>query len=213
MAFTIHQYYEAEIKVKGSKFIAMLFPVGSADAAMESVNHVRAQHPKASHHCFAYKIGCPVITYRSSDDGEPSGTAGKPILGQLEAFDVTDVVCVVTRYFGGTLLGTGGLIKAYKDSAKEVLSMASLLEIRPRYLFKVAFDHFRMPMIMEAAKRFPGRIEEKDLAASPYLILSTERTDHDYLIQLFKSLVLGIEVDHAATLDALDFKIEKYQHA
>ncbi len=210
MAYTIDTSHEAEIKVKGSKFIALIFRVGRVEDAMNRLNDVRALHPKATHHCWAYKVGCPVTGYRMSDDGEPSGTAGKPIFGQLEAFDVTNILCVVVRYFGGTLLGTGGLIKAYKDSAKEVLTMAGLTEIKPEYLYKVTFDYLRMPMVMEAAKRFPGRIIEKQLDQNPFLILSTEREDEDYLIPLFKSYVLGVEVDHAATLDTPDFKIEKY---
>ena len=128
----------------------------------------------------------------------------------MEAFDVTNILCVVVRYFGGTLLGTGGLIKAYKDSAKEVLALAILKEIRPEYLYKVTFDYVRMPLVMAAAKRFPGRIVDKHLDQNPFLILSTEREDEDYLIPLFKSYVLGVEVDHAAALNPPDFKIEKY---
>ena len=210
MAYTIDTYYETETKVKGSKFIAVIFPVDRVEDAMNRLNDVRTHHPKATHHCWAYKVGCPVTGYRMSDDGEPSGTAGKPIFGQLEAFDVTNILCVVVRYFGGTLLGTGGLIKAYKDSAKEVLALAILKEIRPEYLYKVTFDYVRMPLVMAAAKRFPGRIVDKHLDQNPFLILSTEREDEDYLIPLFKSYVLGVEVDHAAALNPPDKKNEKY---
>lgn len=209
MAYTIDHHYNTEIKIKNSKFISDLFIAGTTNDAMEHLQVIRELHPKANHHCFAYKIGCPVRSHRYSDDREPSGTAGKSIYGQLESFDVTNIICIVNRYFGGTLLGTGGLIRAYRDAAKEVLSQAALIEINPEYRYKVTFGFERMPMIMEAAKKFPGEIVEKSLFESPYLVLSTENMDSKYLIALFKSYVLGIELDYAASLDNLDFKIEK----
>jgi len=211
MAYTIKNTFEAEIKIKGSKFISNLFPAGTVEKSLECLQTIRSVHPKANHHCFAFKIGCPVYNYRSSDDREPSGTAGKSIMGQLDSFDTTNIICVVTRYFGGTLLGTGGLIRAYRDSAKEVLMLAELVEIKPEYLYKVTFRYDRLPMIMEAAKRFPGDIVEKELNDSPYLLLSTQIDDPPYLQSLFKGYVLGIESDFAATLENLDFVIEKFK--
>lgn len=209
MAYSIETASEEELKIKASKFIAEIFPVKNVEEVQFYLNTVREKHPKANHHCWAFKLGVPVEIYRANDDGEPSGTAGKPILGQLDAFDVTNILCVVTRYFGGTLLGTGGLIKAYKESAKEVLSKATLFEVKPVYRIRVDFNFEQIPMIMEAAKRFPGNIEEKDLSNAPYLILATEATNLDHLINVFKSQVLGIEVDHAAGLENFGFKIEK----
>ena len=209
MPYSISSHSAEEIKIKASKFIAEIFPVKNVEEVMIAINSVKEKHPKANHHCWAYKLGIPMETYRANDDGEPSGTAGKPILGQLDAFDVTNILCVVTRYFGGTLLGTGGLIKAYKESAKEVLTNANLIEVKPIYKVRVDFSFEQIPMIMEAAKRFPGSIEEKDLSSGPYLILSTESSEIEYLINVFKSQVLGIEVDHATGLENYGFKIEK----
>ena len=187
MSYTINTHSEEELKIKASKFIAEIFPVNNIEEVNHFLNQVKEMHPKANHHCWAYKLGVPMETYRANDDGEPSGTAGKPILGQLDAFDVTNILCVGTRYFGGTLLGTGGLIKAYKESTKEVLSKAEIIEVKPIYKIRVKFNFEQLPMIMEAAKRFPGIIEEKDLATVPYLILSTESENLDYLINVFKS--------------------------
>ena len=208
MQYSITDYFSEELKIKASKFIAEIFPVKNQDDVLIRLNSVREKHPKANHHCWAYKLGVPVNYYRANDDGEPSGTAGKPILGQLDAFEVTDILCVVTRYFGGTLLGTGGLIKAYKESAKEVLTKAILKEVKPVYSIRVDFTYEQIPMIMEAAKRFPGIITEKDLSTHPFLILSTESTELEYLISVFKSQVLGIEIDHAAGLEDYGFKIQ-----
>jgi len=213
MSTTINIHSEAELKIKASKFIAEIFPVKNVEEVQLCLNSVREKHPKANHHCWAYKLGVPMESYRANDDGEPSGTAGKPILGQLDAFDTTNILCVVTRYFGGTLLGTGGLIKAYKESAKEVLSKAMLTEVKPVYRIRVQFNFEQIPMIMEAAKRFPGIIEDKELSNSPYLILATESNELDHLMNVFKSQVLGIEVDHAAGLENYGFTIEKIQNA
>ena len=209
MSYTINTHSEEELKIKASQFIAEIFPVNNIEEVNHFLNQVKEMHPKANHHCWAYKLGVPMETYRANDDGEPSGTAGKPILGQLDAFDVTNILCVVTRYFGGTLLGTGGLIKAYKESTKEVLSKAELMEVKPIYKVRVEFAFEQIPMIMEASKRFPGIIEEKDLATNPFLILSTESENLDHLINVFKSQVLGIEVDHASGLEEYGFTIEK----
>ncbi len=209
MPYSIKTHSIEEIKIKASKFIGEIFPVKNVQEVQMAMSSVKEKHPKANHHCWAYKLGVPTSEYRANDDGEPSGTAGKPILGQLDAFEVTNILCVVTRYFGGTLLGTGGLIRAYKESAKEVLTNATLVEVKPTYKMRVDFSIEQMPMIMEAAKRFPGNIEEKDLSSAPYLILSTESNELNHLINVFKSRVLGIEVDHATGLQNYGFKIEQ----
>lgn len=125
---TIAAPVQAEFKDKGSRFIAFAYPVKTAEAVKKHVDALREAHHKARHWCYAYRLGTDGNTFRANDDGEPSGSAGRPILGQIDSAGLTDVLVVVVRYFGGTLLGVPGLIHAYKTAAAEALQLAEKLE-------------------------------------------------------------------------------------
>lgn len=119
--WTIENSETAEIKIKGSKFISTAFPAPNKEIALQSLEQIRAKHFAATHNCFAYQIGFDGNEFRYSDDGEPSGSSGKPIFMTIKKFEVSDLIVIVTRYFGGTKLGVGGLVRAYSDAAEEVL--------------------------------------------------------------------------------------------
>lgn len=119
--YTINVQTRAEIKVKGSRFIATAIPVHTKEQAMTNLEQIRAEFYDATHNCYTYRLGLGGFDFRTADDGEPSGTAGKPMLFMLQKYDVSDILLVVTRYFGGTKLGVGGLARAYSDAAQEVL--------------------------------------------------------------------------------------------
>lgn len=121
--YTIEKAEIAEIKIKGSKFIGYAAPAPNRDEAMEFLESIRAKHFDATHNCYAFKIGKEGNDFRFSDDGEPNGTAGKPILYTFTKFDLSDIIVVVTRYFGGTKLGVGGLVRAYSDASEAVLEL------------------------------------------------------------------------------------------
>jgi uncharacterized YigZ family protein len=125
---TISQNSQGIYKDKGSKFIALAFPVKDEEEIKQILNDTKKEFFDARHHCYAYILGNDAEKFRYNDDGEPSGTAGKPIYGQLLSKNLTNVLIVVVRYFGGTLLGTGGLIKAYKSAAIDVLNNANIIE-------------------------------------------------------------------------------------
>lgn len=125
---TILEKSNAEIEVKKSKFIANLKPIYSEEEALEFLEQIRKKNYNARHNCFAYQIGERNEIQRCSDDGEPSGTAGKPILEILKGMDLKNIIVVITRYFGGTLLGTGGLVRAYSQATKEGISSSDLIE-------------------------------------------------------------------------------------
>ena len=125
---TIAAPVQAEFKDKGSRFIAFAYPVKTAEAVKKHVDTLRDAHHKARHWCYAYRLGTDGNTFRANDDGEPSGSAGRPILGQIDSAGLTDVLVVVVRYFGGTLLGVPGLIHAYKTATAEALQLAEKLE-------------------------------------------------------------------------------------
>src|SRR6478735_3683732 len=125
--YTIEKSASAEFKDRGSKFIAYTYPVQSVEDFKKCMEAIKKEHPKATHHCFAYRIGLDNNTYRVSDDGEPSGTAGKPILGQIDSKKLTNILVIVVRYFGGTLLGVPGLINAYKSVTAMTLQLTTII--------------------------------------------------------------------------------------
>ncbi|MEZ4999511.1 MAG: YigZ family protein [Bacteroidales bacterium] len=149
---TIDDVSTAIFKDKGSRFIALASPAFSIEEAMLFIEQVRRDYHDARHHCYAYKIGYGDDQWRVNDDGEPSGSAGNPIMGQIKSFDLTNIVIVVVRYFGGTLLGVGGLINAYRSASKFALEAASVsTRIRmDRYL--VEFPYSRMNFVMKILK-------------------------------------------------------------
>lgn len=145
---TIEQPAQAEFKDRGSKFIAFAYPAASAEDFKKHLQALKKDHPKAVHYCFAYRFGLDGNQFRVSDDGEPSGTAGKPILGQIDSKNLTDIAVIVIRYFGGTLLGVPGLINAYKTSASLVLQVVPLVQKPILKKFTLQFDYTQMNEVM-----------------------------------------------------------------
>ena len=151
---TIEKPSNAEFKDRGSKFIAYAFPIETADDFKKQLQDLKKEHPKAVHHCFAYRIGTDGNNFRSSDDGEPSGTAGKPILGQIDSKELVNVAIVVVRYWGGTLLGVPGLINAYKASAAMALQVTPIVQKQVELLYNIEFDYTQMNDVMMILKQF-----------------------------------------------------------
>ncbi len=155
---TIEAPAEALFKDRSSKFFAHAFPVTSAGEAMERVEELRKRYYDATHHCYAYRLGPDGALYRANDDGEPSGTAGRPILGQLLSAGVTDCLIVVVRYFGGTKLGVPGLINAYRESAAGALDAARIVTKTVDTIFEVVFPYVSMNDVMKVVKEEQPRI-------------------------------------------------------
>ena len=151
---TIEKPSNAEFKDRGSRFIAFVFPIETADDFKKRLQVLKKEHPKAVHHCFAYRIGTDGNNFRSSDDGEPSGTAGKPILGQLDSRGITNTAVVVVRYWGGTMLGVPGLINAYKTAAALALQVTPLVEKQIEVNYSIEFDYTQMNEVMIVMKQF-----------------------------------------------------------
>lgn len=165
---TIAQEAQAEFKDRGSKFIAYAFPIASTDDVKKALAALKKEHPKAVHHCFAYRLGLDGNQFRVSDDGEPAGTAGKPIMGQIDSKQITNTCIVVVRYFGGTLLGVPGLINAYKTAASLVLQVVPVLQKPVMSKFSIQFDYTQMNDIMMIVKQLNGVIlrQEQQLFSS-----------------------------------------------
>ena len=150
---TIGQPAVAEFKDRGSKFIAFAYPIETADDFKKHLQRLKKEHSKAVHHCFAYRIGTDGNTFRVSDDGEPSGSAGKPILGQIDSKEVTNISVIVVRYFGGTLLGVPGLINAYKTVTSLVLQVTPVIQKQIEVKYVVHFDYTQMNEVMMVMKQ------------------------------------------------------------
>lgn len=161
--YTIEKTATAEFKDRGSKFIGYAYPVKSVDEFKECLNEIKKEHPKATHHCFAYRIGLDGNTHRVSDAGEPSGTAGRPILGQIDSKELVNVLVVVVRYFGGTLLGVPGLINAYKSAAALALQMTPLVQKQVEKEFTVQFDYTQINDIMTIVKQYNCRVIRQEM--------------------------------------------------
>jgi uncharacterized YigZ family protein len=151
--FTIEKSVESIYKEKGSKFLSFLYPVSSVDDVKEYLTQLKKKYYDATHHCYAYIIGYDKETFRMNDDGEPSSTAGKPIYGQLQSNDLTNVLLVVVRYFGGTKLGVSGLIKAYKESSAECIALAQIVEKQVKNKYNIYFAYEDMNVVMNILKQ------------------------------------------------------------
>jgi uncharacterized YigZ family protein len=151
---TIEQPAIAEYKDRGSKFLAYSFPVTSIDACKKQLALLKKEHPKAVHHCLAYRIGIDGSTFRVSDDGEPSGSAGRPILGQIDSKQLTNIMVVVVRYFGGTLLGVPGLINAYKTATSLSLQLSPIVQKAIEIEYTLSFDYQKMNEVMMLVKYY-----------------------------------------------------------
>ncbi len=149
---TIKTRSEGIYKEKGSKFIAVAFPVTTENEVKEALALLRKEYYDARHHCYAYILGFDKSAYRTNDDGEPSGTAGRPIHGQLMSKDLTNTLVVVVRYFGGIKLGVSGLINAYKTAAKEAIDASEILESIVYDIYEVTFDYLQMNDVMKLLK-------------------------------------------------------------
>jgi uncharacterized YigZ family protein len=161
--FTIETNAVAEFKDRGSKFLAYSFPLKNVNDFKTHLQLLKKEHPKALHHCFAYRIGIDGNNFRVSDDGEPSGTAGKPILGQIDSKNLTDILVIVVRYFGGTLLGVPGLINAYKTAASLVLQCTPVIQKAVEINYELHFNYTEMNEVMRIIKQFNCMVYENEM--------------------------------------------------
>lgn len=185
---------EGYINEKKSKFLSFIFPVKSADEAMEILDVYRKKYYNARHVCWAYMIGWEREEFRFNDDGEPSGTAGRPILGQINSSDLTDVLILVVRYFGGTLLGTGGLIKAYKEAAANAIENSEVITKTIDDSVVIEFDYLQLNDVMRVLKQFEEVKWIQDFKESCHMELSIRRSLTPQLTEMLSS-IYGVEIN------------------
>jgi len=192
---------ESIYSVKKSKFIAYAFHVGNVEEIQQHLEELRKVHRKARHHCYAYKLGLDGNQFRANDDGEPSGTAGRPILGQIESFGLTDTLIIVVRYFGGVKLGASGLTSAYKTAARQVLEKTSIITKHVTDEILIRTDHQHMGILMTNAKKLGFELGEITYEPSPLIILNAPIKDLKQNLDTLKARVLNISVAEAQSIE------------
>src|SRR5215218_204327 len=190
---TIEKPSQTEFKDRGSRFIAYAFPIQTIDDFKKRLKELKEQHPKAVHHCFAYRIGTDGNNFRANDDGEPSGSAGKPILGQLDSKSLTNTAIVVVRYFGGTLLGVPGLINAYKTATSLALQLTPIIEKPVLISYQLQFDYTLLNDVMIQVKRFGCMVQQQELQLFCRMVLGVPQAQEDLFLQKIADMQ-GIEL-------------------
>ena len=179
---------EQVYKEKGSKFLGYAFPIESVAEVDTHIQQLKKAHSKARHWCYAWQIGVENPTYRYNDDGEPSNSAGKPIYGQIQSFELTNILIVVVRYFGGTKLGVGGLVTAYKAAAKLSLEHADVVEKMLMDTLIVGFDYIDMDKVMRIIKEHQLQILHQKMELNCLFEISVRKNKAEEILQIFKDL-------------------------
>lgn len=185
---TIEKESTGYIKDKGSKFYSYAYPLKNEDKVKDIIAKLKKEHHSARHHCYAWRLGTEEIRTRANDDGEPSSTAGKPILGQLQSFEVTNILIVVVRYFGGTLLGVSGLINAYKSATIEALQNADIQTKIIENTFELKFEYPMLNPVMNTLKKEALNIVSTDFQESCKLQFSVRKTESEKAQKIFDEL-------------------------
>ena len=191
--YTIERPGSAEFKDRGSKFIAFAFPIANVADFKKQLQRLKDEHPRAAHHCFAYRLGTDGNTFRSSDDREPSGSAGKPILGQIDSKQLTDLAVVVVRYFGGTLLGVPGLINAYKTVAALALQTTPVVQKAIEIKYRLQFDYTRMNEVMMISKKYNCTIRDQQMELFCRMDIGIPRANNELVLLKLRDIV-GLEI-------------------
>lgn len=195
---TIAAPSEGIFKDRGSKFIAYAFPVTNEEAVKNHLAELRKEHFSARHHCYAFRLGPDKQHFRANDDGEPSGTAGKPILGQIQSNDLTNVLIVVVRYFGGTLLGVSGLIAAYRGAAADAIAKASIIEKQVKEVYELSFPYDAMNSVMKILKDENLEQWAQDFQLACTLRFSVRKNDADRVTEAL-SKIDGVKTKYQET--------------
>jgi uncharacterized YigZ family protein len=185
---TIKEPSEGYFKDKGSRFLAFAFPVRSEDEIKHHLADLRKKYHDARHHCFAWRLGADMKRFRSNDDGEPSGSAGLPIMGQIRSRNLTDILVVVVRYFGGTLLGVSGLINAYRTAASDSLEKATVIQQKVLCKWMVKFGYPQMNQVMKVIKDHDLVMEDQQFDLECRIKLSVWKKKESQVIERFSRI-------------------------
>ena len=191
---TLKSFSKGIYKEKGSKFLAFAYPVKTEDEIKEKLDLLRKDHHGARHHCYAWLLGANKNRLRANDDGEPSNSAGKPILGRIDSHDLTQLLIIVVRYFGGIKLGVGGLINAYRSAAEDAINNGEIIELRMKTYFWVKFGYENMNDVMHLVKSRKIEQIEQDFALKCKLKLAVPQREFASIKSVFLNFEnIGVE--------------------
>ncbi len=196
---TIKNNSEGIYKEKGSKFLAYAFKVSNENQIKEYLQELKKMHPSAKHVCYAYRLGADKQQYRINDDGEPSGTAGKPIFAVIQSNDLSNVLIAVVRYFGGTLLGIGGLIQAYKGAAADAIAQSIIEEIFIYFQYKLIFTVDDVSQVMKTCKDVDAEIIQQDYDTEYCMIVNVKKINSDKFEEKIK-LFYNVKLSYLKTI-------------
>ena len=179
---------EVLFKDKNSKFFGYAFPVKTEEHVKQHVNVLKKKHQSARHWCYAYKLGTATNVYRVNDDGEPNNSAGMPIYGQIQSFDITNVLIIVVRYFGGVKLGVGGLIHAYKTTAQLALDSSNIIKKTINHIYLITFEYKNMNKVMRIIKEKNLKIIDQKMELNCQITISVRQKDTDNVFEIFNQL-------------------------
>lgn len=185
---TISAPSTGEFKDRGSKFLAYTYAVYSRDDIKDCLEEVRKLHPKARHHCFSWRLGTDGTQHRANDDGEPSGTAGRPMLGQIDSFGLTNVLVVVVRYFGGTKLGVPGLINAYKSATIDAFEQAETIEKTVDNVYELTFGYEIMSDVMNFVKKAKLKVIKQEFEATGLIEFALRQSETEGMLEQIKKI-------------------------
>ncbi len=192
---TIDSKSEGYFRDKGSRFLAFAYPVQNEEDISEILASLKKEYHNARHHCYAWRLGTEVITFRANDDGEPSSTAGKPILGQLLSNELTNILVVVVRYFGGTLLGTGGLINAYRTATADAISNAKIITGFIEDKYKLKFSYKEMNDVMQIIKQENLNVLNTRFELDCELDFSVRKSESVRIREVFEKFY-GVDIEY-----------------
>jgi uncharacterized YigZ family protein len=190
---TILKPSEGIYKEKGSKFLSFIVPVNDVDEIKQILEKFRKEYFDARHVCYAYMLGEERDTFRANDDGEPSGTAGKPILGQINSFELTNVLVVVVRYFGGVLLGTGGLVTAYKEATADAIRNSEIIEKTIELPLSIHFTYELMSEVSRIIKEFDLHISRQKFETDCQITFTIPKDKFELIKEKFEK-IYGVEI-------------------
>ncbi len=179
---------EVLYKEKNSKFFGYAFPITSEDEVRHHIERLKKEHFSARHWCYAWQLGTTKISYRANDDGEPNNSAGMPIYGQIQSFDITNILVVVVRYFGGVKLGVGGLISAYREGAKLALEASTIIEKTIDVHYNITFDYKNMNKVMRIIKEKNLNIVSQKMEENCQIEISTRKKNAEMVFDIFTNL-------------------------
>ena len=200
---TISKLSKGEFKDRGSKFIAYACPAYDEKEWQSHLETVKKEHFKARHHCYGFRLGLDKNNFRANDDGEPSGTAGRPILGQIDSFELTNIIIIVVRYFGGTKLGTSGLINAYRESAKIALQNADIIEKTLDEIYRLTFDYALMSEVMGTIKKLDLEIVHQDFGNIGIIEIAIPKNEVKEKMDLLRAGIAKVRLEELEKVEKI----------